>query len=166
MLFRSYEGTQLGISSNEENIADKITLDYVVEKILHNNANKQMFYLSENAKSVLETQYSYEWTLAPSYLWLQITQIADYIKAFPTAYYEDDKIIVDIVPFDDLAVEYTPVGITDKGAQATIDDYAASIEINADNIYSEENYITEITTLRSSREITQQIGRASCRERV
>lgn len=223
----SFEDLKLSISSNEYPAVEKITLDYVVEKILHNHANKQRFYLSDNSKAILKGHYSYEWTLAPSYLWLQLTQVADYIKAFPTArfgetytrkwsflgrfqssqpysvgmrirtniilrneedvmrFMEDyapnyadgfivmiqdsvslsyvkvveqyyaDKVIVDIIPFDDLAQEYIPIGVSDSGAQATIDDYAASIEINADNVYSEENQITEITTLRSSGDITQ-----------
>ena len=73
----------LPISSTDEITAEKITLDYVVEKILRNDINEQKFYLEPNSKSYLSQFYSYEWTLPESYLWLQLSRVADYIKAFP-----------------------------------------------------------------------------------
>lgn len=220
------EDMKLSITTTTRERDETIYLAEVVEKILRKDANKQRFYLTESSKAALSVIPSYNWTLSPSYMWLHLTRVADYIKAFPTAHYGEVKykmwqyigiystaqpygnttfttditistetqamdfiedyypgynigfevlvrdasnkyiyfrvvesnprkgIIVDIVPFEDMAYEYEPVGITESGSQATIDDYAASIEINADNVYSEQNKITEITTLRSSGEIT------------
>ena len=125
-----------------------------MEKILWNDANKQRFFLSENSKSLLKGYHSYEWTLPESYVWLHLTRVADYIKAFPTARYEDNKIMVDVVPFEDLAVEYEPIGVLVEGSQATIDDYAAALELNAENVYGENTTVYEKTTLRASGEIS------------
>ncbi len=149
-----YEDVKLAISASDNQTLEKITMDHVVEKILWNDANKQRFFLSENSKSLLKGYHSYEWTLPESYVWLHLTRVADYIKAFPTARYEDNKIMVDVVPFEDLAVEYEPIGVLVEGSQATIDDYAAALELNAENVYGENTTVYEKTTLRASGEIS------------
>lgn len=223
------EDMKLSITTTTQERDETIYLDEVVEKLLRKDANRQKFFLGANSKVALSAIPSYSWSLAPSYMWLHLTRIADYIKAFPTARYGETSnnswqfigrfqypqpygnmtittnkylgtqgdaeefmkdynandypalfevlirdasdsfiyfrvlatnvrkkgIIVDILPFEDMAHEYVPVGVTDSGTQATIDDYAASIEINAENVYSEQNQVTEITTLRSSGGITQ-----------
>lgn len=138
---------------------DTIKLDYVVEKILNNEMNEQVFYLDENSKSLLSQYNSYEWTLPTSYVWLQIIRIADYIKAFPRIYYEDttvmSRLMVELVPFDNLMQESIPENVTSYVGEATIDEYAASLEVNASNIYSDNVILVETTTLRVDGENSQ-----------
>lgn len=216
-----YRDVKLAISSTDEKTAEKITLDYVVEKILHNDANKQQFFLDDNSKAYLKGIYAYEWSFPESYIGLQLQRIAEYIKAYPSARFGEvakkawvfmtstetelthdmkittemfltkqtfmrlvrkyaptypngfilliqdpstywyaeiqetivDGLIVSMIPYN--PTPQTPIGAFEKGIQATIDDYAASLEINAKNIYSEHNVIREITTLRADGDLRQ-----------
>ena len=91
-----------------------------------------------------------------SYIWLQITRIADYIKAFPRVYYEDESILsrlmVEMIPFDQLLIEKELPDYAFYQSEATLDDYSASIEVNAENVYSENAFIEEVVTLRADGE--------------
>lgn len=144
----------LSIYATSNETMDFITMDYVVEKILNNEMNEQKFYLDANSKALLSQFYSYEWTLPESYLWLQIVRVADYIKAFPSCYYEDESVdsrmLVKLIPFDDLMIETPPLEFDFNQSETTIDEYASSIEIAASNVYSKDTVITEHTTLRAS----------------
>lgn len=158
-----FEDIAITISTTDRpEMQDEIKLDYVVEKLLHNDANKQKFFLDDSSKAFLSGQRAYEWTLPASYLWLNLVRIADYVKAFVDIYFEDEtvdsRIMVSITPFSELGFESEPVGITADNAQATIDDYAAGIEINAKNVYGELNTLTETTTLRGEGEVRQVVG--------
>lgn len=149
----------LKIYTSDQETMDTIMLDYVVEKLLNNEMNKQQFFLDYNSKSLLSTYRSYEWTIPESYLWLQVIRIADYIKAFPRVYFESDdvnsRLMLELAPFDDLAFEQSPPTPDIEQAEASIDDYTSSLEINAKNVYSDTIAIYEETTLRVDGENAQ-----------
>ena len=142
----------LSIYTTNEETMDLIRLDYVTEKILNNEMNAQKFYLDNNSKALLGEFVSYEWTLPTSYIWTQITRIADYIKAFPRVYYQDESVIsrlmVELIPFDNLLVEQAPPEYNQYNSEATMDDYSSSVEVIAENVYSPNAIIKEKTTLR------------------
>lgn len=144
----------VSVYTSDEETMDFITMDYVVEKILNNEMNPQRFYLDENSKALLSKFYSYEWTLPDGYLWLQIVRVADYIKAFPSCYYEnetvDARLMVQLIPFDDLMIEQPMLDHDFTQSETSIDEYASSVEINASNVYSKEAVMVEKTTLRAS----------------
>ena len=85
------EDMKLSITTTTRERDETIYLAEVVEKILRKDANKQRFYLTESSKAALSVIPSYNWTLSPSYMWLHLTRVADYIKAFPTAHYGEVK---------------------------------------------------------------------------
>lgn len=149
----------LSIYTSTNETMDIIMLDYVVEKMLHNDMNKQQFFLDDNSKSLLSNYRSYEWTIPESYLWLQVVRVADYIKAFPRVYYETDdvnsRLMLELAPFDNLAVEEAPPEPEIEQVEVSIDDYSASLEINAKNVYSDVVSIMETTTLRIEGENAQ-----------
>lgn len=227
------EDVKVSISTSDILESDEtIYMDYVMEKLLHNDMNERRFFLDDNTRNYLKNIPSYEWTLGESYLWLHIQRIAQYLNLLPSArignvleydynflqtsipdsnayVYVDDftvvyweqllpqinnlidsgiivlskynsgdilrltidgsgglyaflevvttekehGIIVSLTPYSDLDVEAIPVGIETDDKQATIDDYASRLEIQADNVYNENNEMTELTSIRFDGEI-------------
>lgn len=68
---------------------------------------------------------------------------------------KEKVVLVSITPYEDLLTEAIPEGIDSEHKSATIDDYASRLEINAENIYSEQTIHKEITSLRAEGELTQ-----------
>lgn len=64
-------------------------------------------------------------------------------------------VIVSITPYEELLIERVPNGLDSEHKSATIEDYASRLEINAENVYSEQTTIKEITSLRAEGELSQ-----------
>lgn len=211
-----FNDAKITISATEYPATEQIMLDYVVDKLLSNDANEPLFVLDENSRGYLKGFVSYEWTFPESYLFLQLQRIANYIKAYITARFDEvevrkwvflkstdqvedydmtistsgfltqsafmkrvnryspsypdgfilmisdpstnwyamisgkmeEKVVISLLPYN--PQEETPVGVHFSGSQATIDDYASARELNAKNVYSSDNDITDLTSIRAS----------------
>lgn len=154
------------IYTNDVSSMGKFTLDYIAHKILDDDINQQMFYLDTNSEALLSKYISPELTFSAVNKWTQLTRIADYIKAYVRAYFEDDtttsRIMVSFRLFEDLDEQVNPFNTDMEQSLATVDDYTHAVELNAKNIVYKEGYKIEppghtYGTLRANSEQVTQI---------
>jgi len=162
----SYQESEVLIYTNESISMQKKTLDYVVDKILRDDLNEQQFFLDTSSQALLSKYISPEFTLTAVNKWTQLNRVADYIKAYVRAYYEDDtvtsRILVTYRLFEDLDEQVEPTNEDIEQSLSTIDDYTHAVELNAKNIVYKEGYKLEPAggiygTLRANNEQVTQI---------
>ena len=154
-LVNKVTSASLYVYGYEDVVGQDTTLDFIVSKILWNGLGRQEFALDPTTEAKLSGIISRKWNLPIGDKWTQLNYIADQVKAYITTYYEENpirntRLMVVFNFFDDLDVEETPPDNDFHNKQASVDEYAKGLALDADNTVYTNGVQYEEGTLRTN----------------